>query len=315
MPDGDSIELPEEGDGATDADADEADESTPDPVEDLSVDEPAEDPVLDDPPPEDLPADDFTPPPPEICDNGIDDNGDEKIDCADDDCRAASACEGLCNPVETITCESDFWASNDDPGSTDRIPEFECIPNGGYEGPEIAYAFTQPDRGKVYIGLEEFMDDLDVYLLPSGSGRCETSDCIDHSNNEEGYDELIDVNLDAGTYYIVIDGWDGTVSSFHLWIHCTDIEICDNDIDDDEDEDTDCDDSECRRTPACPQPEDCDNGFDDDFDTFVDCADSDCASDPACLPPENCINGVDDDGDTLVDCADSDCAADPACVP
>jgi hypothetical protein len=319
LPDGDSIELPEEGDGATDPAPDGVPdteiEPPLDPAEDFPVDEPAEDLGPVDPTPEDLPADDGPPPPTENCGNGIDDDGDGKVDCMDDGCLAASVCEGTCYPTQTITCDAEIFARNDDPGSTDRIFEFECIHNGGYEGPEIAYEFTNPAHGKVYIGLEEFRDDLDIYLLDPGRDLCDTSDCVDHSNNEEGYDELIDVNLDPGTYYIVVDGWDGTVSGFHLWIHCTDIEICDNHIDDDEDEDTDCEDSECRRTPACPEPEDCDNRFDDDFDGATDCADSDCATDPDCLPPENCSNGVDDDGDTIVDCADTDCAADPACVP
>jgi hypothetical protein len=286
IPDGDTIDVPQDGDGATDAAPDGAPdveiEQTPDLAEDFPVDEPAEDLGPLDPPPEDLPTDDGPPPPTEICDNGMDDDGDGKVDCMDDGCLTASACEGTCYPVSTITCGAEIFARNDDPGSTDRISEFECIHNGGYGGPEIAYTFTNPDRGKVYIGLEDFTGDLDLYLLEPHRGQCDTRNCVDLSNRDEGYDEIIDVNLDAGTYFIAVAGWHGTVSGFHLWIHCTDIEICDNHIDDDEDEDTDCDDSEC-------------------------------ASDPDCLPPENCSNAVDDDGDTLVDCADPDCTSDPVC--
>ena len=36
-------------------------------------------------------------PPPEICDNGEDDDGDKKVDCADADCAAAAACKEQCD--------------------------------------------------------------------------------------------------------------------------------------------------------------------------------------------------------------------------
>jgi hypothetical protein len=59
--------------------------------------------------------------------------------------------------------------------------------------------------------------------------------------------------------------------------------------------------------------EQCANRIDDDQDRLIDCADADCAADAACQIRENCGNGADDDGDFWVDCQDMDCQGQPAC--
>ncbi len=59
----------------------------------------------------------------------------------------------------------------------------------------------------------------------------------------------------------------------------------------------------------------CDDGVDDDNDGDVDCDDTDCATDPICLPEVDCHDDLDNDGDDHIDCADFDCVSTPACGP
>jgi len=62
-----------------------------------------------------------------------------------------------------------------------------------------------------------------------------------------------------------------------------------------------------------PLVELCDDGVDDDADGDVDCDDADCTTDPICLPEVACHDDLDNDGDDRVDCADFDCVGSPAC--
>jgi uncharacterized repeat protein (TIGR01451 family) len=76
---------------------------------------------------------------PEICDNGIDDDGDGAVDCADSDCSGDPACQtgacnndGVCDPGEDcLSC------ANDCAGVTSGKPANRyCCGNGVAEGPE-----------------------------------------------------------------------------------------------------------------------------------------------------------------------------------
>jgi hypothetical protein len=263
-PDAEVTDPASEGDGSTDAVPDGETDLTPDPVDDIPFDETPPDLNPTDTPPEgtdgdtppdvppDLPADnEDVGPTTENCTNGLDDDGDGYVDCTDDDCLDDDACQGICRPTRTVTCGTEVWASNDDWGSTDRILVVECLDYDDYTGPEIAYTLDIPELGKVYIGLEDFRDDLDIFLLDSDDGICETSSCISASTEGAWDDEYMDVNLDAGTYYILIDGFEDTVSDFYLWIYCTDLEDCGNGYDDDEDGDVDCMDYDCLEAPGC----------------------------------------------------------------
>jgi hypothetical protein len=75
----------------------------------------------------------------EICDNGIDDDGDGAVDCADSDCSGDPACQtgacnndGVCDPGEDcLSC------ANDCAGVTSGKPANRyCCGNGVAEGPE-----------------------------------------------------------------------------------------------------------------------------------------------------------------------------------
>jgi len=283
------------GDDASDAAAD--DGAPGDPMQD--------DPVQDDP----------VVPPSEDCDNGLDDDGDGLTDCADGDCDTHDACSEICNPLSTISCGDTVHASNDAPGSTDRIHDAGCCSGYDFSGPEVAYRFVLGELQRITLRLQELSEDLDMFLLDDRRDECNVESCIDESSRSGSSSETIYETLEAGTYYVLINGWEDAVSDFTLRLTCTDPEICDNGVDDDGDGDTDCDDTDCRGTAWCPVETDCDNAVDDDGDTLTDCDDPDCDDSTVCMGETVCDDGVDNDGDTLVDCDDPDCADSPSCPP
>ena len=62
-----------------------------------------------------------------------------------------------------------------------------------------------------------------------------------------------------------------------------------------------------------PYIELCDNGDDDDGDGLADCDDPDCAASGGCLPETACHDDMDNDADGWRDCADFDCVGSSAC--
>jgi hypothetical protein len=224
----------------------------------------------------------------ENCGNGQDDDGDGAVDCADPDCRLHPLCGG---PVG-----EDCGNERDDDGDGD----VDCADADCLDAPECV-------AGEENCGNERDDD---------GDGRvdCDDSDCEDHrlcrETGEENCVNGIDDDLDGRVDCLDID------CSGHP--ACGELkENCVNGRDDDEDGAIDCDDRDCREDPFCAdRPEICINRVDDDGDDLVDCDDPDCFTHPDCrVQPgrEICNNGIDDDDDGDVDCADSDCRSLPIC--
>jgi hypothetical protein len=321
-PDGDE-ETDVSGDLGTDDGAPEADvgpeaEVPPDMPADPAGEDPADGSVDDGGPAdtasEDAAEEDSVTPPAEDCSNGEDDDHDGRIDCADEDCGTSSACSEICNPLGPVNCGDTVSGRNDGAGSTDRVYEGGCFDESDYSGPEVAYTFTLSGRRNVEVGLRDLSEDLDLFVLDNDTGACESDGCMAMSVNSGSSSELIEETLEAGTYYILINGWNDAVSDYTLRITCTDPEICDNGIDDDGDGFTDCDDFDCEGTVWCPVEAYCNNGVDDDGDTLTDCDDPDCEDASVCTE-RVCNDEVDNDGDTLTDCDDPDCADSSVCTP
>ena len=95
-----------------------------------------------------------------------------------------------------------------------------------YTGPEKLYKFTITTPQNVSIKMAGMTADLDMFLLRSTS----PADCIAESSLPltSGY-EYIGAYLEAGTYYLVIDGWSNAVSDYKLALNCapsTGIPLC-----------------------------------------------------------------------------------------
>ncbi len=225
----------------------------------------------------------------EICDNGIDDDGDNAIDCNDIDCSSNSACNG-----SPENCTNGIDDDND--GQTD-CDDVDCNGNSACasSGEEICDNGTDDDGNFLCDCMDILACLLDPACLLADSS--ETS-CTDNQDNDG--DCLIDCD-DPDCDSDVACG--------------ATPEDCTNGIDDDNDGQTDCGDSDCAQDEACNQTEDCSNGVDDDHDGQTDCDDPDCdgtTSCPTCMVAGtlDCggqITGTNSDGRAHID--SYDCAS------
>ena len=219
----------------------------------------------------------------EICNNGIDDDGDSLIDCADPGCaaQAGGPTGQLCQSTES-RCDDAF--DNDADGQTD-CDDTDCAASCG--------------------AVEDCDNDLDDD--EDGDTDCDDADCAEDPACTGG--EICDNDQD--------DDEDGDVdcddADCAAATNCVVVEDCDDGIDNDADDDVDCADSDCIGSMGngglCQATETtCGDSFDNDGDGDVDCTDADCAADAACLGPvEDCDVAGDEDGDSLADCLDPEC--------
>lgn len=164
----------------------------------------------------------FSPEVTEICDDGIDNDTDGYMDCDDDECDTAYACNGV-GPEE----ECSDGIDNDEDTATD-CDDDDCT--------QDAYCTGVTTETLCSDGLD---DDGDTLV------DCDDTDCAN----------------DAACAVTATET------------------ACDDDLDDDSDGAIDCDDSDCVFATECvnASESDCTDGLDDDGDGLTDCDDDDCA--------------------------------------
>ena len=233
----------------------------------------------------------------ELCSDGLDNNVNGRIDCAEESCQRFDYCK---NKVEICDNQID----DDGDGKAD-CNDSDCA----------SAANCQTGEVKTEICDNQIDDDGD------GKADCDDSDCASASNCQTGVKiEICDSQID--------DDGDGKVDcedeDCASAAHCQTVvktEICDNQMDDDGDGKADCEDEDCASAAHCQtvvKTEICDNQMDDDADGKMDCEDEDCASAAHCqtvVKTEICDNQIDDDNDGKADCEDSDCASAANCAP
>ena len=235
----------------------------------------------------------------EICDNLVDDDADGTIDCADSDCI------GTFPSCGAEICDDAF--DNDGNGLVDCLDEAGCQADAACCPVDVL-----PGQGTVTAVLDETysvnspscggFDSFDrswlfvpgftgAYVIRVPNGGTQVAVSIEDGC---GGAELACGNLPAELIVNLTAGQDYVI---HVdWVSLftplpANIEL----------------------SVALLGAEACNDTFDNDNDGFVDCADSDCLGDPSCLV-EICDNTTDDDADGEIDCLDADCIANfPAC--
>jgi hypothetical protein len=185
----------------------------------------------------------------EVCDNRLDDDGDDLIDCVDDDC--IGQCTELCGDR----------VDNDGDGHTD-CDDTDCDGTCG----EICGDARDNDLD----GLVD-CDDPDCF------GGCPEL-CDDGQDNDgDGDTDCADDECALPT--CAEDCFDGRDNDVDGFVDCEDDECdggctedCDDLRDNDGDGDIDCVDRDC--DGSCPEA--CDDGRDNDADGLWDCEDPDC---------------------------------------
>ncbi len=186
------------------------------------------------------------------CTNGIDDDGDGAVDCADSDCAGQASC--TCVASGALPCGGSVSGSSTNAPS--NVDSYSCT-NWNNTGPEVVYTVTSPLSGTVTVDMTGLTADLDLFVTTGSGNSCQSTACVDGSGTEGTASEQVSWNATAGTtYFVVADGYQNASGSFTLSATC----------------------------PAgVPTTETaCADGLDDDGDGAVDCADPDCAGNAAC---------------------------------
>ena len=89
---------------------------------------------------------------------------------------------------------------------------------GTNTGPEVVYLFNNEAEQSVVIELFNMQENLNLYVL----NACNHSDCRSYggfrTNNEE--ERIVLEALPPGEYFIVVDGYNGAISTFNLLVTC-----------------------------------------------------------------------------------------------
>lgn len=136
-----------------------------------------------------------------LCDDGVDNDGDGLVDCADQaDCSSSPLCP-KCSATYPIKCgDVEEWNNGED-GHTDNVLEYGCH-SAVYGGPEYAYAFTAKETEKVSFVVESAGWDLDVMVLSDNGYGCDPAACLTWGTNVA----TIDAQKNE-TYFVVVDGY------------------------------------------------------------------------------------------------------------
>lgn len=163
----------------------------------------------------------------ELCTNGIDDNGDGAIDCADAQCSDTGSCqEQECLVASTLQCG--FLAMGTLPGEgVGNLDSYPCSPHS-YPAVEQVFSFLSPCTGQVSFTVIAGMmgnmtSTVDVMALDQESG-CKASSCIAAGLMTGEFMKQAKVTFDAiqgKTYYLVVEGRDGALGSFTMTSNCS----------------------------------------------------------------------------------------------
>ena len=238
----------------------------------------------------------------EICDDGVDNNDDGRIDCKDPQCQQDLFCQPeICN--DGIDNNGNELVDCKDPQCKDSI----------YCQPEICNDGTDNNaNGLVDCADPQCKDSI----------YCQPEICNDGIDNNEN--ELVDCKdpqCEASIYCQPEDCFNGIDDNGDGLIDCQDPlcsqlqrcqpEICNDGIDNNGNGLIDCKDPQCFKSEYCAV-EICDDGIDNNGNGLIDCQDIQCATKPICMK-EICNDGTDNNGDGLIDCDDPQCANASAC--
>jgi len=128
----------------------------------------------------------------------------------------------VCQGAPRILCNTSLDGQSNAFG-TDMLDTYTCSgqnPASGYNGNERIYRLEVNIRMEYDIrisGVEDPELDFDLLLMREG---CESGDCINVSQNESNEPERITVILNPGTFYIIVDTWEGEIGTFDISVDC-----------------------------------------------------------------------------------------------
>lgn len=122
-----------------------------------------------------------------------------------------------CSDAVALSCGVTYSGSNI--AGNDDVSLYACgnTLNVENNGPEIVHTFTTNAAGVVTINLTGLSANLELFLLSD----CDRGACLQFSQNPGTANEQIVRNLQPGTYYVVVDGYNGAISNYNLTVDCS----------------------------------------------------------------------------------------------
>lgn len=122
--------------------------------------------------------------------------------------------EDFCSDVNQVECNASY--NGDSQNGQNYAESYSCV-DYSYPAPEVVCEITFEQGADVTISMTDIQGgDLDLFLL----SECDPATCIEESTTT-GNEQITVQSINAGTYYIVIDGFNGAVGTFNLSIQCS----------------------------------------------------------------------------------------------
>jgi hypothetical protein len=197
----------------------------------------------------------------EICNNGVDDNGNGLIDCADSECvNAANCINNECNPdfnVGALVVNGPGKSVSFDTTAADANNNLTC--EGAKGGKDVVVRFTLHQTAGVLLNWDQSGDHV-VGLMqsPSPGQPCDANQISCYDPSGRSSDTVTWTDLPAGDYEFIFKalkpGDEGHVDATISAYINRDQELCHNGIDDDGNGLIDCADPACIGVAGCSAP-------------------------------------------------------------
>jgi len=196
---------------------------------------------------------------PEICNNGIDDDGNNFIDCADGACRGNPVCAGSeCVPDRNIgTLVVNGPGQNVSVNLAAETDTYQTTCSAGQPGGDIAIALTLAEAAGLEVQFNQTGRSVfGLFRMPGPGLACDANQrsC---AFEDQAANSVAFVGLSAGNYVFIVKAQPGNAGSINLRFSAFSgrrVEICGNNIDDDTNGLTDCADPACFGVAGCPAP-------------------------------------------------------------
>ena len=127
---------------------------------------------------------------------------------------------GSCSNPVVIQCGGTYTGNNATNGSSNFSSyTINGVTSTGLSGPEVIHRFTLSQTSTIELILKNLSKDLDLFLM----SQCGNILGLFKSENSGIQNELITATLNAGTYTVIVDGYQGAISNYFLGLTCQSI--------------------------------------------------------------------------------------------
>ncbi|HZU81986.1 MAG TPA: hypothetical protein VE987_03670 [Polyangiaceae bacterium] len=194
----------------------------------------------------------------EICNNGVDDNCNGLIDCADPECFASPLCAtSECHPDDNVGTIVVGQPGQTVSFTTQGAPSSYVVNCGG-SGGNVAVEFTLAQAAGIGLDWTQSGDHLvGLFKMPPAGQACDAQplDCLDPGGNSP---QIAWGEYPAGSYLFIFKalkpGDEGPITATIYAYQNRKVELCHNGIDDDGNGLIDCADPACFTDPGCGPP-------------------------------------------------------------